>query len=163
MAVADYPLGRLLTVRRLREESARSAVSAAEERCHDARKLLEACQVELARYRAWRLEEAQRRYDAVMGAALGPGDVADFRAGLTGLDVGEQERAAAVQQAQEALNAREQELAAARVAALKARKDTAKIDMHRDIWSAEARAALEHWEELELEEFARPVRHNDEG
>ena len=118
---------------------------------------------ELERYRIWRPEEENRRYDAIMGENMSLEDVAEFRASLGALAEGEQERAQAVTDAEKIAAQKERELAAARDAVALARKEAAKIEAHRDIWMAEAKKEAERQEDLEMEEFKAPAGQSDES
>ena len=83
--MSAYPLQALLTVRYFREEGAKNAVRAAERRLAEAQAEVRRREEELERYRIWRPEEENRRYDAIMGASLSLDDVAEFRASLSAL------------------------------------------------------------------------------
>ena len=91
-----YPLQSVLTVRHFREEAAKNEVRAAERRLAEAREEVRQREEELERYRVWRPEEENRRYDAILGEAMSLDDVAEFRASLGALAEGEQEREQAV-------------------------------------------------------------------
>ena len=62
-----YPLAPLLKVREYREDAAKNALSAAERAVVEAQEAVERCRGELERYKVWRQEEVERRYDAIMG------------------------------------------------------------------------------------------------
>lgn len=159
----SYPLQSLLTVRHFREEGAKNEVRAAERRLVEAREEVKKKEEELERYRAWRPEEENRRYDAIMGEAMSLEDMAEFRAALGALAEEEQERARAVDEAEKAAARKEREVIAAREAVAVARKEAAKIEAHRDIWLAEAKKEAERQEDLELEEFKSPAGQSDES
>ena len=72
----SYPLQSLLSVRRFREDAAKNEVRAAERRLAEAREEVRKKEEELERYRAWRPEEENRRYDAIMGQSMNLEDVA---------------------------------------------------------------------------------------
>lgn len=65
-----YPLAPLLKVREYREDAAKNALSAAERAVVEAQEAVERCRGELERYKVWRQEEVERRYDAIMGKGL---------------------------------------------------------------------------------------------
>lgn len=163
MAMPSYPLQSLLTVRHFREEGAKNEVRAAERRLAEAREEVRKKEEELERYRIWRPEEENRRYDAIMGETMSLEEVAGFRASLGALDEGEQERILAVTEAEKAVGQKEREVAAAREAVAEARREAAKIEAHRDIWLAEAKREAERQEDLELEEFKTPAGQSDES
>lgn len=163
MAMPSYPLQSLLTVRHFREEGAKNEVRAAERRLAEAREEVRKKEEELERYRIWRPEEENRRYDAIMGETMSLEEVAGFRASLGALAEGEQERILAVTEAEKAVGQKEREVAAAREAVAEARREAAKIEVHRDIWLAEAKREAERQEDLELEEFKTPAGQSDES
>ena len=145
MAMPSYPLQSLLTVRHFREEGAKNEVRAAERRLAEAREEVRKKEEELERYRIWRPEEENRRYDAIMGETMSLEEVAGFRASLGALAEGEQERILAVTEAEKAVGQKEREVAAAREAV------------------AEAKREAERQEDLELEEFKTPAGQSDES
>ncbi len=163
MAMPSYPLQSLLTVRHFREEGAKNEVRAAERRLAEAREEVRKKEEELERYRIWRPEEENRRYDAIMGETMSLEEVAGFRASLGALAEGEQERILAVTEAEKAVGQKEREVAAAREAVAEVRREAAKIEAHRDIWLAEAKREAERQEDLELEEFKTPAGQSDES
>lgn len=163
MAMPSYPLQSLLTVRRFREDAAKNEVRAAERRLAEAREEVRKKEEELERYRIWRPEEENRRYDAIMGESMSLEELAGFRAALGALAEGEQERILAVTEAEKAVGQKEREVAAAREAVAEARREAAKIEAHRDIWLAEAKKEAERREDLELEEFKTPAGQSDES
>ena len=163
MAMPSYPLQSLLTVRHFREEGAKNEVRAAERRLAEAREEVRKKEEELERYRIWRPEEENRRYDAIMGETMSLEEVAGFRASLGALAEGEQKRILAVTEAEKAVGQKEREVAAAREAVAEARREAAKIEAHRDIWLAEAKREAERQEDLELEEFKTPAGQSDES
>ena len=117
----------------------------------------------MERYRVWRPEEENRRYDAILGEAMSLDDVAEFRASLGALAEGEQEREQAVAEAEKNVARKEQEVNTAREAVAAARKEAAKIEAHRDIWLTEAKKEAERQEDLEMEEFKAPAGQSDES
>lgn len=158
MPAPAYPLAALLRVRLFREDGARQAVGLAQRRLEEAGAEIVRRREELERYVAWRPQEVDRRYAAIMGTALSPDGLSDFRTSLSALEMGEQERAEAVRLAELEAEKRRGELDDARKAAAQARRDAARIEAHRDIWTALARKEAERREEAELEDFTpRPA------
>ena len=143
-----YPLAPLLKVREYREDAAKNALSAAERAVVEAQEAEERCREELERYKVWRQEEVERRYDAIMGKSLSLKELDVFKAGLGALADGELKLEEAVTQALENVKKRQ-----AREAARQAQHETAKIVTHRDIWLVEAKREAERLEDLEMEEF----------
>ena len=134
-----YPLAPLLKVREYREDAAKNALSAAERAVVEAQEAVERCREELERYKVWRQEEVERRYDAIMGKGLSLKELDVFKAGLGALADGELKLEESIAQALENVKKRQHE--------------TAKIVTHRDIWLVEAKREAERLEDLEMEEF----------
>ena len=153
MAMPSYPLQSLLTVRHFREEGAKNEVRAAERRLAEAREEVRKKEEELERYRIWRPEEENRRYDAIMGKGLSLKELDVFKAGLGALADGELKLEEAIAQALENVKKRQEDVRKAREAARQAQHETAKIVTHRDIWLVEAKREAERLEDLEMEEF----------
>ena len=84
-----YPLAPLLKVREYREDAAKNALSAAERAVVEAQEAVERCRGELERYKVWRQEEVERRYDAIMGKGLSLKELDVFKAGLGALADGD--------------------------------------------------------------------------
>ena len=141
-----YPLAPLLKVREYREDAAKNALSAAERAVVEAQEAVERCRGELERYKVWRQEEVERRYDAIMGKGLSLKELDVFKAGLGALADGELKLEEAIAQALENVKKRQE-------AARQAQHETAKIVTHRDIWLVEAKREAERLEDLEMEEF----------
>lgn len=154
MALSSYPLQALLSVRLYREEAARNGLRVAERLLAQAREDVVRCREELERYRSWRVEEEGRRYAAILGKAMSLDEIADFRASLGSLAVGEEERVQDVGRAQDAATRQEAAVARAHQAVAAARREAAKIETHRDIWRESDKKERERLEDLELEEFA---------
>ena len=148
-----YPLAPLLKVREYREDAAKNALSAAERAVVEAQEAVELCRGELERYKVWRQEEVERRYDAIMGKGLSLKELDVFKAGLGALTDGELKLEEAIAQALENVKKRQEDVRKAREAARQAQHETAKIVTHRDIWLVEAKREAERLEDLEMEEF----------
>ena len=144
-----YPLAPLLKVREYREDAAKNALSAAERAVVEAQEAVERCRGELERYKVWRQEEVERRYDAIMGKGLSLKELDVFKAGLGALADGELKLEEAIAQALENVKKRQEDVRKAR----QAQHETAKIVTHRDIWLGEAKREAERLEDWEMEEF----------
>lgn len=156
MARAAYPLQPLLDVRHFRENAAAGALRLAERALREAEDDEQRRRDELTNYRAWRPDEEERRYDAIMGQDMALADLDRFKAGLAALAQGELLREEEVRTAERATEACRKAVLAAREAAAQARRDTMKIATHRDIWREAARREAERLEDLEMEEFRTP-------
>lgn len=152
-----YPLEPLLAVRRYREDSAQRAVRRAETAVLEAEAHLVEQEEAYISYCQWRVEEENRRYDAIMEQLLSLYELDTFKAGLASLAAKELQYEEAVVRARQALEKAKEAVAAAREAARKAQRECAKILAHKDIWMVEARQEAARQEDLEMEEFTVPV------
>ncbi len=151
--MALYPLAPLLGVRQYREEAAQNVLRQAERAVREAADALGEREKELERYRTWRVEEENRRYEGIMGQLLSLDDLEKFKAGLGRLRDGELAREEDVARAEQTLSKARQTVVEAKDGLNKARRDTARILAHKDIWMAMARREAERMEDLESEEF----------
>ena len=119
-----YPLAPLLKVREYREDAAKNALSAAERAVVEAQEAVERCRGELERYKVWRQEEVERRYDAIMGKGLSLKELDVFKAGLGALADGELKLEEAIAQALENVKKRQEDVRKAREAARQAQHET---------------------------------------
>ncbi len=159
----SYPLDSLLSVRHFREEGAKREVRYAELAVREAEEEVRRRRQVLEDFHAWRLEEEERRYDAIMNTHMSIQQLDTFKTGLARLAAEEALKEEDIRKAeQQAENARN-DLEKARENAKKAMKNTAKITAHKDIWSEEAKKEAEHGAELELEEFRPISRHGAEA
>lgn len=154
--MARYPLGPLLSVRQYREDAAQNLLRQAERLAREAETALQEREKELERYRLWRVEEEDRRYGAIMGQLLSLDDLEEFKAGLGRLRDAELRREEDVAKADQALAKARQAVTDAKSGLSKARRDTARILAHKNIWNEMARLEAERKEDLESEEF-RPM------
>ena len=138
-----YPLAPLLKVREYREDAAKNALSAAERAVVEAQEAVERCRGELERYKVWRQEEVERRYDAIMGKGLSLKELDVFKAGLGALADGELKLEESIAQALENVKKRQEDVRKARESARQAQHETAKIVTHRDIWLVEANGRIQ--------------------
>ncbi len=154
--MARYPLGPLLSVRQYREDAAQNLLRQAERGAREAEATLREREKELERYRLWRIEEENRRYEAIMGQLMSLDDLEEFKAGLGRLRDEELMREENVSTAKLALDKARQAVTDAKSGLNRARRDTARILAHKDIWTEMARREAERKEDLESEEF-RPL------
>jgi type III secretion protein O len=154
--VESYPLDSLLSVRHFREENAKREVRYAELAVREAEEEVLRCRKALEDFHAWRLEEEERRYDAIMNKPMSIRQIDIFKAGLAQLAAEEALKEEDIRKAEQKAAEAQKALETARENARKAMKNTAKITAHKDIWSEEAKKEAEHMADLELEEF-RPI------
>lgn len=148
-----YPLEALLRVRRLRESDAERAVSAAQSALRAAREALEAKKAAFEQWLRWRAEEVDRRYAAFLGKKTAIAGVLDFNGGIAALYAEEAVKKAEVASAEKDVADCEARLEEARAAAKRARKNTAKIEIHKSVWMEDEKKERERAEDKEFEEF----------
>ncbi|MBO6171331.1 MAG: YscO family type III secretion system apparatus protein [Desulfovibrio sp.] len=163
MAGAKYPLAAMLRVRGLHEDQAKRDARAAEQRLHEAQELRDGKAAELERYKAWRPQEEDRRYAAIIGKPMDAAKLGEFREDLARLAQGEVERMRQVHEADVVVQERQSETDAARQAVVLARRACMKLEEHRDIWTAAMRKEEERLADLEMEESRGPARAGDES
>lgn len=151
--MAKYPLQPLLHVRKFREKAAEHGVRVAEAALAEAEKEKQRRQRTLINYREWRQQEEDRRYAAIMGQNLSLEDLDKFKAGFAALALTELEHEEAALAAEEHCQQAVTALHDARIHFSEARKNTAKITAHRDIWQEESLKETEKADENELEDF----------
>ncbi|UQZ90991.1 type III secretion protein [Deltaproteobacteria bacterium Smac51] len=151
--VSGYPLESLRHIRELREDEARKIVLAAEAEVGRAAEARGLAEDELSRYRQWRADETERRYDSIMHLEMSLAELEAFKASLAALAdhelVLEEKVRLAVKDEENARSA----LAAARALLVEASKSVGKIEAHREIWLEQEGREAERLEELELEDF----------
>lgn len=148
-----YPLEALLRVRRLRESDAERAVSTAQSALRASREALEAKRAAFEQWIRWRTEEVDRRYAAFLGKKTAIAGVLDFNGGIAALYAEEAVKKDEIARAEKDVAACEARLDEARAAAKRARKNTAKIEIHKSIWMEDEKKARERAEDKEFEEF----------
>ena len=163
MAGEKYPLAAMLRVRGLHEDQAKREASAAEQRLREAQEMRDGRAAELERYKAWRPQEEDRRYAAIIGKSMDVAGLAEFREDLARLAQGEAERRQQVDEADAVVNERKSETDAARQTVILARRACMKLEEHRDIWTAAMRKEEERLADLEMEESRGPARADDES
>lgn len=157
-----YPLEALLSVRKYREEAAKRQVAHAQEEAREAEAKVKEREKELEDWRVWRVEETDRRYNALLGKTTNIEKINLFNQGLAALASDELVKIAQVDAARKYVTECLAKLDKAKVAAQVSRKNTAKIETHRSIWSEESKKAAERAEDLELEEF-KPMNRLGQG
>ena len=149
----SYPLETLLYVRGFREEAAKRKVSHAQLAVKEAKEKVEELEAQLQAWRQWRQEETERRYQALLGKPTLIEKINRFNIELGLMAQDELLKVAAVDQAKNEVLKSEEALQMAKAAVSKARKETAKIETHKAIWTEEGKKEAERAEELEFEDF----------
>ena len=109
-----YPLAGLLRIRDFRVDEAAKAVAAGQATLAAAETALEKARAELARYRQWRVEESERRYQGIIGQTLAQDELERFKQGLAALSDAQLRKEAACQEGARALEDAREHLAKAR-------------------------------------------------
>lgn len=148
-----YPLQPLLHVRRFRETGALNDLRHAELAVEEAKAELQRCKDELERYRAWLIEEEDRRYEAFMETETDRHGLEKFRHDIAVLRMSDTSRAQAVLAAEQAVEARKEDVKTAKEAVIRARRDISKVEAHNAIWAEDQRREAMRLEDLETEEF----------
>lgn len=145
-----------MAVRLFREETAQRAALAAEHAVTAAEAVVETKREALESYRCWRPEEENRRYAAILNQSLSSAELDAFKAGLIALTQAEQKREQELLDAEKALHQCRTQLTDCRARVSLARKDTARLETHREIWNEAQSREATHKEDMELEDF-RPA------
>lgn len=153
-----YPLESLLSVRRFREDGAKRDLTRSQQHMREAKEACEAKQSEIEQYRIWRVKEEDRRYEAFLGKPTNVGGIERFNAGIAALAAEEITKTLELDQLRKQESEAKKQLEQAQEGVRLARKNTAKIEVHKEIWSEEARKEAERAEDLELEEFKTVLR-----
>lgn len=148
-----YPLQSLLDVRKYREQNAQNAVRQAENHYKDCVNSCLEQQKKIAAYEQWRVQEEEKKYTEILGSKLHIDDLEDFKQYFAHLkDKGlklEEELYALEKQKETAKQEIEQKKEEFKLA----KKNTAKIEAHHDIWKQAEKKEQERKEDLEAEEF----------
>jgi type III secretion protein O len=148
-----YPLQSLLNVRQFREETAKRDVTVARGQVKEAQEACERKEQEVQQFKTWRVEEEERRWQHLFKTPVKIEGIDRFKAGLAALANQELMKEQELETAKQNLVASQNKLENAKFAASNARKNTAKIEAHKEIWSEDAKKEAERAEDLELEEF----------
>ncbi len=148
-----YPLQSLLNVRQFREETAKRNVTSAKMKVKEAEAACENKRQEVEKFHQWRIEEEERRWNHLFKTPVKIEGIERFKAGLAVLANQELAKEQELQAAKQNLVNSQKQLEKAKTDASNARKNTAKIEVHKGIWSEDAKKEAERQEDLELEEF----------
>lgn len=148
-----YPLQALLDVRKYREQNAQNAVRQAENHYKECVSSCTEQQNKIENYQKWRVQEEEKKYAEILGQNLHIDDLEDFKQyfGLLkdkGLKLEEElyNLEKIKEEAKQAVTQRKEEFKLAK-------KNTAKIEAHHDIWKQIEKKEQERKEDLEAEEF----------
>lgn len=148
-----YPLASLLALRRYREDEALRNVTRAKEAFKDAETVLESAENDLSRWEQWASEEKDRRYQRLIGRPTTVEALDVFNRSLADLAAETLHKKTLVNAARTRCDDCKRHLEEAQFKASTARRNTAKMQTHYDLWKKAAKRAAEHAEDLEFEDF----------
>jgi type III secretion protein O len=148
-----YPLAGLMKIRDFRVDAASKAMRTAETRLRAAQEERREKEKELERYKLWRKEEVERRYQSIMGQTKSQEELETFKAGLSALSNEELSREEALREADRALEEARKNAQIARDNWLLANREGEKIRHHHDNWEKAEAGEESRREDLEQEEF----------
>lgn len=148
-----YPLQSLLDVRKYREHNAQNAVRQAENHYKECVNTCLEQQNKIDNYQKWRVLEEEKKYKEILGQNLHIDDLEDFKQYFSLL------KEKGIKLEEELYNLEKQKETAKQAVEQKkqefklAKKNTAKIEAHHDIWKEIEKKEQERKEDLEAEEF----------
>ena len=148
-----YPLAGLMRIRDFRVDAAGKAVRTAETKLRAAQAERLAKEREWERYKIWRKEEVERRYQSIMGQTMSQKEIETLKAGISSLANEELAREEAWHEAERALEEARENARIARDNWLLANKEREKIRHHHDNWEKSEAGEENRREDLEQEEF----------
>ena len=153
--MSAYPLAMLIGVCKLREDSAASAMRAAEANLNQEQERERTLRADLAAYMEWRLREEDRRYEAFFAAESDRTGMEKFRADLATLKERELELEKEIIDSQRLQVELAAKLAETKKVYLAAVQESRKIDAHRESWLEEWNREQARAEDVEMEEFSK--------
>ena len=158
-----YVLEDLLRVRRLREDTAASALARQRRRADEAERHVAQCKKELIEYVQWRIGREEAIYQEIMQQMIHRRDLDDLKSQIQVLRSNELPYKEKVLEAEKALAEVRKALEQAHAAHRLAMKKREKLDEHKKIWMEQAAKEEEYSAEKELEDFrTRQVDKTDE-
>lgn len=148
-----YPLQEILKVRMKRQELAQTEVIKATHALEMAKLELKKREEELDKYRIWRKEEEQKRYDKMINKKLPHYQLNEIKAEISQLREDEAIYVNKVDQAQIKIDECEATLQQAKEMFFRMVRECQKIQEHRDEWMQQATKEELIAEDKELEEF----------
>lgn len=151
--MTEYPLSSLLALRRYREDKALRQVAQAQTNLREAQTAAQKAADDLKNWELWVEEEKERRYTALLGHPTTVEGLEIFHRGLADLTATTLTKKQAVAAAESRVKEAQNHLNEARHGASTARRNTAKMQTHHDLWQKAEKRAAEHAEDLEFEDF----------
>jgi hypothetical protein len=153
-----YSLEKLLDVRALREDKARHHLARVKTELAGARMQKEQKHKELVDYRRWRAKEEKRLFGVLKSKQASSHDLLLFNDIADTLRQNQAAKARQLEEAGQAVEKAEENLAEARQHYVAVNRKKIKIEEHKSVW-AEAQCRMEEqYEEKEMEMPGRPVR-----
>ena len=152
-----YPLGRMLTVRELREDQAARVLRNALDELATAVAFWEARKADVVECRQHMREKEKESAKATVGFKVETGTARGLQREVAAWRYRMEEAEAVMDAAAAAVEAAQVECDRARIAYQTRMKDKHKIVNHREIWQTQADKEAEAAKERELEESAKPV------
>lgn len=153
MSKVRYPLQDLVTVRRIREDAAKRAVSQARNDLAAARRRVEEAREACERFRVWRIEEEKRSFERIERRDISLERLEEQKQEVRVLRDQQGEHERAILDAEAEVVACERRLAERTSEHRTAQKDLEKLEEHRQIWSDEQAGILARKEEDEMDDF----------
>ncbi len=149
-----YPLAALLTLRVYREENAKANLIKEEKKLRQEIEHLKPLQEEAERYKLSMPELVDAEYNKIMGKSCVLQDFDNVKSQLALIDDGLVIREQKVEQQKIEIARCQESVDKAREAVSFARKEAAKIEKHKEIWTEIQKKEAERIEDLEMEEFS---------
>jgi len=148
-----YPLQAMIKIRTMREDRAAGDLTRARSARREAERVRNEKKAKRERFDSEKEERRDRIYGQVIGRKCTREELDQTKAAVQRIDEEAMLLAKDEAAAQQALEEKEKEMAAAKVRYLAAQKNKEKIVIHRSVWEEEDRLERERAEDLELEEF----------
>lgn len=153
MSKVRYPLQDLVTVRRIREDAAKRAVSQARNDLVASRQRVEEAREACERFRVWRVEEEKRSFERIARRDITLERLEEQKQEVRVLHDQQGQHEQAILDAEAAVIECERRLAERINEHRIAQKDLEKLEEHRQIWSDEQAGILARKEEDEMDDF----------
>ncbi len=149
-----YPLAALLTLRIYREENAKANLAREEKKLRQEQERLKPLEEEAERYRLSIPSLVDAEYAKIIGKECTLSDIDAVKSQVAVIDDGLVIRDAKVEQQKVEIERCLESVRKAKEAVVFARKEAAKIEKHKEIWSEIQKKEAERMEDLEMEEFS---------
>ncbi len=149
-----YPLAALLTLRIYREENAKANLAKEEKILRQEQERLKPLEEEAWRYKNSIPELVDAEYAKIMGRACTLADIDAVKSQVAVIEDGLVIREAKVDQQKVEIERCLASVEKAKEAVVFSRKEAAKIEKHKEIWTEIQKKEAERLEDLEMEEFS---------